>query len=54
VTKVSAVRIIPITRGSQTTLKPTDVEPTWQGPPIRVDNVPLPRPRPRLEAHRKV
>jgi hypothetical protein len=53
VTKVSTVRTIPLTRGSQNTLKPADVEPGWQGPPIRVENVPLPRPRPRMDSHRK-
>jgi hypothetical protein len=53
VTKVSSVRTIPITRGSQTTLKPADVEPTWQGPPISVENVPLPRPRPRMHSNHK-
>jgi hypothetical protein len=54
VSKVSAVRSIPITRGSQSTLKPADIEPVWQGLPIRTENVPLPRPRPRIETHRKV
>jgi hypothetical protein len=50
----AAVRTIPMLRGSQNTLKPTDVEPSWQSPPIRSENVPLPRPRPNLEGHRKV
>lgn len=53
-TKVAAVRSIPIVRGSQSTLKPADTEPSWQGPAIRSENVPLPRPRPRIEGHHKV
>ena len=53
-TKVAAVRNIPILRGSQSTLQPADTEPAWQGPPVRGESVPLPRPRPRLEGDRKV
>ena len=43
--KVVTVRAVPTFAGSQTTLTPTDLEPDWQGPPARVDAVPLPRPR---------
>jgi hypothetical protein len=50
--KVVTVRAVPTFDGSQTTLTPTDLEPGWQGPPARIDAVPLPRPRmdPRRKA----
>jgi hypothetical protein len=37
---------------SQNTLKPADLQPTWQGPAEQTDVVPLPRPRkePRRQA----
>jgi hypothetical protein len=37
---------------SQSTLRPSDLEPVWQGPAERTDTVPLPRPRkdPRRQA----
>jgi hypothetical protein len=37
---------------SQSTLKPSDLEPAWQGPVEKADTVPLPRPRrePRRQA----
>jgi hypothetical protein len=37
---------------SQNTLRPTDLEPAWQGPAERTEIVPLPRPRkePRRQA----
>jgi hypothetical protein len=43
--KVAAVRTVPASPGSQTTLTPSDLEPAWQGPPSRAENVPMPRPR---------
>jgi hypothetical protein len=48
----TAARGIPVAPGSQTTLRPSDLEPAWQGPPERSDSVPLPRPRqqPRRQA----
>lgn len=44
-TKTAAVRAVPASPGSQSTLKPADLEPAWQGPPERSETVPLPRPR---------
>ena len=38
------------TPGSQSTLKASDLEPGWQGPPARVENVPLPRKAPHRKA----
>jgi hypothetical protein len=35
----------PSQRGSQTTLKPADLEPAWQGAVPHRESVPLPRPR---------
>jgi uncharacterized protein DUF5330 len=52
VTKVAAVRS-PAPPASQSTLKPSDLEPAWQGPPAHSENVPLPRPRARTDTHRK-
>lgn len=52
-TKVAAVRTIPASPDSQSTLKPEDLDPDWRGP-IRSENVPLPRPRPRTESRHKV
>jgi hypothetical protein len=50
--KAVTIRAVPTFAGSQTTLTPTDLEPGWQGPPARIDAVPLPRPRmdPRRKA----
>jgi hypothetical protein len=48
VVKASMNRPVPMHPGSQSTLKPADLEPAWQGsPPPRMENVPLPRPRAR-------
>jgi hypothetical protein len=44
------VATVPASPGSQTTLKPSDLDPAWQGPPSHVESVPLPRPR---KGHRK-
>ena len=44
-------RTVPPSPGSQSTLKPADLEPAWQGPPARTGTVPLPRPR--KAPHRK-
>ena len=38
---------VPAMPSSQSTLKPADLEPAWQGSPARLETVPLPRPRPR-------
>jgi hypothetical protein len=54
VTKVAAVRTVPANPGSQSTLKPTDLDPDWRGPIDANETVPLPRPRPRTESQRKV
>lgn len=40
-----ARRVAPPFPGSQTTLKPADLEPAWQGTAQRKESVPLPRPR---------
>jgi hypothetical protein len=45
--KLFDARSIPAFRG---TLMPADLEPAWQGPPTRIDNVPLPRKAPRRKA----
>jgi hypothetical protein len=47
---VSAVRTVPASPGSQSTLKAGDLDPTWQGPPGRSENVPLPRKAPHRKA----
>jgi Family of unknown function (DUF5330) len=51
-TKKLATRVVPASPDSQSTLKPSDLEPSWQGPVERTDVVPLPRPRkdPRRQA----
>ena len=36
--------------GSQSTLKDSDLEAVWQGPPARTENVPLPRKAPHRKA----
>lgn len=36
--------------GSQSTLKASDLEPGWQGPPARAESVPLPRKAPHRKA----
>jgi hypothetical protein len=43
---------VPVSPDSQSTLKPYDLEPAWQGPVERTETVPLPRPRkdPRRQA----
>jgi hypothetical protein len=38
-------RRVPTSPDSQSTLKPSDLEPDWQGPAVRTEVVPLPRPR---------
>jgi len=50
--RLVAVRAVPSVPGSQSTLKPSDMEPAWQGPPEHSETVPLPRPRkdPRRKA----
>ena len=52
-TKVAAVRTVPASPGSQSTLKPSDLEPLWRGSVSRSENMPLPKPRPYLNSHRK-
>jgi hypothetical protein len=42
-TKAIKVRAVPTHPGSQTTLRPADLEPAWRG---RAETVPMPRPRP--------
>jgi uncharacterized protein DUF5330 len=42
---VSMTRPVPSHPGSQSTLKPADLEPAWQGSMPRKESVPLPRPR---------
>jgi hypothetical protein len=43
---------VPQASHSQNTLKPSDLDPAWQGPAERTETVPLPRPRkePRRQA----
>jgi hypothetical protein len=41
----SMTRAVPAQPGSQSTLKPADLEPAWQGSMLRKESVPLPRPR---------
>jgi len=48
--KLASMHGVPASPGSQSTLKPSDVEPSWQGPPARVDNVPMPRKAPHRKA----
>jgi hypothetical protein len=45
--KLVAVGAVPT---SQNTLKPSDLEPAWQGPPVRAETVPLPRKNPLRKA----
>jgi len=45
--KLVAVGAVPT---SQNTLKPSDLEPAWQGPPGRAETVPLPRKNPLRKA----
>ena len=46
----AAVRTIPASPGSQSTLKDSDLDAVWQGPPARTENVPLPRKAPHRKA----
>jgi hypothetical protein len=48
--KLAAVRTVPASPGSQSTLKDGDLDPVWQGPPARTENVPLPRKAPHRKA----
>ncbi len=48
--KLAAVRTVPASPGSQSTLKDSDLDPIWQGPPARTENVPLPRKAPLRKA----
>jgi len=47
VSKVSVIpmRMVQTVPASQNTLTSSDLEPAWQGPPVRTETVPLPRPR---------
>lgn len=45
-----AVRTVPASPGSQSTLKDSDLDPVWQGPPARTEHVPLPRKAPLRKA----
>jgi hypothetical protein len=45
--KLVAFGAVPV---SQNTLKPSDLEPAWQGPPARTQAVPLPRKNPLRKA----
>jgi hypothetical protein len=42
---VSEAKVVPELRGSQTTLRPADLDPDWRGSAPRKEPVPLPRPR---------
>ena len=48
--KLAAVRTVPASPGSQSTLKDSDLDAVWQGPPARTENVPLPRKAPLRKA----
>ncbi len=49
--KLAAMRPVPASPGSQTTLKGSDLEPAWQDPmPVRGESVPLPRKAPHRKA----
>jgi hypothetical protein len=48
--KLAAMRTVPASPGSQSTLKDSDLDPIWQGPPARTANVPLPRKAPLRKA----
>jgi hypothetical protein len=43
-------RTVPSFPGSQSTLKPSDLEPAWQAATPRKETVPLPRPRAKQRA----
>ena len=45
--RLASVRTVP---ASQSTLKDSDLEAVWQGPPARTENVPLPRKAPHRKA----
>jgi hypothetical protein len=46
----AAVRTVPASPGSQSTLKDSDLDPAWQSPPARAEQVPLPRKAPHRKA----
>jgi len=47
----AAVRTMPVSPGSQNTLKDGDLDAAWQGPvPVRTEQVPLPRKAPHRRA----
>ena len=46
----AAVRTVPASPDSQSTLKDSDLDPVWQGPPARTAIVPLPRKAPFRKA----
>lgn len=46
----ATVRTVPASPGSQSTLKDSDLDPAWQGPPAQAGNVPLPRKAPHRKA----
>jgi hypothetical protein len=48
--KIAAARTVPASAGSQSTLKDSDLDPVWQGPPSRAESVPLPRKAPHRKA----
>ena len=48
--KHAAMRTVPTSPGSQSTLKDSDLDALWQGPPARTENVPLPRKAPHRKA----
>jgi hypothetical protein len=48
--KIAAARTVPASTGSQSTLKDSDLDPAWQGPPARTESVPLPRKAPHRKA----
>jgi hypothetical protein len=48
--KLAVIRTVPASPGSQSTLKDGDLDPVWQGPPSRAENVPLPRKAPHRKA----
>ena len=48
--KLAAMRTVPASPGSQSTLKDSDLDPIWQGRPARTANVPLPRKAPLRKA----
>lgn len=50
--KIAAVRAVPASPGSQSTLNASDLDPAWQGAkmPARTENVPLPRKAPHRKA----